>query len=37
LAGSKEQAARLDDSVTSWSSDRGSARSISDWMIASAN
>jgi hypothetical protein len=26
LAGSKEQAARLDDSGTSWSSDRGSCR-----------
>jgi hypothetical protein len=34
LAGSKEQAARLDDSMTSWSSDRGSARSLLDWMIA---
>jgi hypothetical protein len=30
LAGSKEQAARLDDSGTSWSSDRGSARSLLD-------
>jgi hypothetical protein len=37
LAGSKEQAARLDDSGTSWSSDRGSARSLSDRMIASTN
>jgi hypothetical protein len=37
LAGSKEQAACLDDSGTSCSSDRGSARSLSDWMIASAN
>jgi hypothetical protein len=37
LAGSKEQAARMDDSWTSWSSDRGSERSLSDWMIASAN
>jgi hypothetical protein len=37
LAGSKEQAARLDDSGTSWSSDQGSARSLSDRMIASAN
>jgi hypothetical protein len=37
LAGLKEQAARLDDSGTSWSSDRGSARSLSDRMFASAN
>jgi hypothetical protein len=37
LAGSKEQAAHLDDSGTSWSSDRGSAQSLSDQMIASAN
>jgi hypothetical protein len=37
LAGSKEQAARLDDSRTSWSSDRGSAWSLSDRMSASAN
>jgi hypothetical protein len=37
LAGSKEQAARLDDSGTSWSPVRGSARSLSDRMIASAN
>jgi hypothetical protein len=37
LAGSKEQAAHLDDSGTSWSSDRGSAWSLSDRMIASAN
>jgi hypothetical protein len=37
LAGSKEQTARLDDSGTSWSSDQGSARSLSDRMITSAN
>jgi hypothetical protein len=37
LAGSKEQAARLDDSGTSWSSERGPARSLSDRMSASAN
>jgi hypothetical protein len=37
LAGSKEQAARLIDSGTSWSSDRGSAWSLSDRMIASVN
>jgi hypothetical protein len=37
LAGSKEQAAHLDDLGTSWSSDRGSTRSHSDRMIASAN
>jgi hypothetical protein len=37
LMGSKEQAARLDDSGTSWSSDRGSAWSLSNQMIASAN
>jgi hypothetical protein len=37
LAGSKEQAAHLDDSRTSWSSDRGSAQSLSDRMIALAN
>jgi hypothetical protein len=37
LAGSKEQAARLDDSGTSWSSDQGSTWSLSDRMIASAN
>jgi hypothetical protein len=37
LAGSKEQATRLGDSGTSWSSDQGSARSLSDRMIASAN
>jgi hypothetical protein len=30
LGGSKEQAARLDDSGTSWSSDQGSAWSLSD-------
>jgi hypothetical protein len=37
LAGSKEQAARFDDSGTSWSSDRGSVWSLSDRMIASVN
>jgi hypothetical protein len=37
LAGSKEQAAHLDYLGTSWSWDRGSARSLSDRMIASAN
>jgi hypothetical protein len=37
LVGSKEQVARLDDSGTSWSSDRGSTRSLLDRMIASAN
>jgi hypothetical protein len=37
LAGSKEQATCLDDSGTSWSSDRGSAQSLSDRMIALAN
>jgi hypothetical protein len=37
LAGSKEQAAHLDDSGTSWSSDQGSTRSLSDRMISSAN
>jgi hypothetical protein len=36
LAVSKEQAARLDDSGTSWSSERGSAWSMSDRMIASS-
>jgi hypothetical protein len=37
LAGSKEQAACLDDSGTSWSSDQGSTRSLSEQMIASLN
>jgi hypothetical protein len=37
LEGSKEQAARLDDSGTSWFSDQGSAWSLSDRMVASAN
>jgi hypothetical protein len=37
LAGSKEQAACLDDSETSWSSERGSVWSLSDRMVASAN
>jgi hypothetical protein len=37
LAGSKEHAARLDDSGTSWSLDRGSVWSLSDQMVASAN
>jgi hypothetical protein len=37
LAGSKEHAAHLDDSGTPWSLDRGSARSLSDRMIASSN
>jgi hypothetical protein len=37
LAGSKEQVAHLDDLGTFWSSDRGSARSLSDRMIASVN
>jgi hypothetical protein len=37
LAGSKEQATRLDDLGTSWSSERGSACSLSGRMVASAN
>jgi hypothetical protein len=37
LAGSKEQATRLDDSGISWSSDRGLAWSLSDRISASAN
>jgi hypothetical protein len=37
LAGLKEQAARLDDSGKSWSSDRGSTWSLSDQMVASVN
>jgi hypothetical protein len=37
LPGSKEQAARLDDSGTSWSSGRGLAWSLSDRMVASVN
>jgi hypothetical protein len=37
LAGSKEQTTLLDDSGTSWSSDRGSAWSLSDRMSASGN
>jgi hypothetical protein len=37
LAVLKEQAAHLDDSGTSWSSDQGSARNLSNRMIASAN
>jgi hypothetical protein len=37
LAGSKEQAARLDDSGTSWSSEWGLAWCLSDRMVASTN
>jgi hypothetical protein len=33
LAGSKERAAHLDNSRTSWSLDRGSAQSLSDRII----
>jgi hypothetical protein len=37
LAGSKEQAARLDDLGITWSSEGGSAWSLSDRISASSN
>jgi hypothetical protein len=37
LAGTKEQATRLDDSGMSWSSERGPTWSLADRTVASAN